>query len=136
MTIRVRFVPVVSRVESLEALPTLSRNPSRSTDRDWETASAASSLASVAEYTGDSHVPRGGHGRPRRTSWSPWGGTAWLSGPSAASGTARAAQPCGWGCARHFGTLDFKFLIPGLGLSFSYQRNWCWKGNELLMTFP
>ncbi|XP_075415905.1 calmodulin-regulated spectrin-associated protein 1 isoform X2 [Tenrec ecaudatus] len=40
------------RVESLEALPTLSRNPSRSTDRDWETASAASSLASVAEYTG------------------------------------------------------------------------------------
>ncbi|XP_040818788.1 calmodulin-regulated spectrin-associated protein 1 isoform X5 [Ochotona curzoniae] len=40
------------RVESLEALPILSRNPSRSTDRDWETASAASSLASVAEYTG------------------------------------------------------------------------------------
>ncbi|XP_040081443.1 calmodulin-regulated spectrin-associated protein 1 isoform X2 [Oryx dammah] len=40
------------RVESLEALPVLSRNPSRSTDRDWETASAASSLASVAEYTG------------------------------------------------------------------------------------
>ncbi|XP_037351350.1 calmodulin-regulated spectrin-associated protein 1 [Talpa occidentalis] len=40
------------RVESLEALPALSRNPSRSTDRDWETASAASSLASVAEYTG------------------------------------------------------------------------------------
>ncbi|XP_027622090.1 calmodulin-regulated spectrin-associated protein 1 [Tupaia chinensis] len=40
------------RVESMEALPVLSRNPSRSTDRDWETASAASSLASVAEYTG------------------------------------------------------------------------------------
>ncbi|XP_059957499.1 calmodulin-regulated spectrin-associated protein 1 isoform X10 [Mesoplodon densirostris] len=40
------------RVESLETLPILSRNPSRSTDRDWETASAASSLASVAEYTG------------------------------------------------------------------------------------
>ncbi|XP_053419910.1 calmodulin-regulated spectrin-associated protein 1 isoform X1 [Nycticebus coucang] len=40
------------RVESMEALPILSRNPSRSTDRDWETASAASSLASVAEYTG------------------------------------------------------------------------------------
>uniref|UniRef100_A0A673UMA4 Calmodulin regulated spectrin associated protein 1 n=1 Tax=Suricata suricatta TaxID=37032 RepID=A0A673UMA4_SURSU len=40
------------RVESLETLPTLSRNASRSTDRDWETASAASSLASVAEYTG------------------------------------------------------------------------------------
>ncbi|XP_066222764.1 calmodulin-regulated spectrin-associated protein 1 isoform X1 [Saccopteryx leptura] len=40
------------RVQSLEALPVLSRNPSRSTDRDWETASAASSLASVAEYTG------------------------------------------------------------------------------------
>uniref|UniRef100_A0A452RDK3 Calmodulin regulated spectrin associated protein 1 n=1 Tax=Ursus americanus TaxID=9643 RepID=A0A452RDK3_URSAM len=44
--------PSIGRVESLEALPTLSRNPSRSTDRDWETASAASSLASVAEYTG------------------------------------------------------------------------------------
>lgn len=43
------------RVESLEALPILSRNPSRSTDRDWETASAASSLASVAEYTGNNH---------------------------------------------------------------------------------
>lgn len=52
------------RVESLEALPILSRNPSRSTDRDWETASAASSLASVAEYTGDAHpwgqAPRSG----------------------------------------------------------------------------
>ncbi|XP_061055605.1 calmodulin-regulated spectrin-associated protein 1 isoform X3 [Eubalaena glacialis] len=44
--------PSQRRVESLEALPILSRNPSRSTDRDWETASAASSLASVAEYTG------------------------------------------------------------------------------------
>ncbi|XP_065784224.1 calmodulin-regulated spectrin-associated protein 1 isoform X1 [Muntiacus reevesi] len=44
--------PSQRRVESLEALPVLSRNPSRSTDRDWETASAASSLASVAEYTG------------------------------------------------------------------------------------
>ncbi|XP_027472001.1 calmodulin-regulated spectrin-associated protein 1 isoform X3 [Zalophus californianus] len=44
--------PSQRRVESLEALPTLSRNASRSTDRDWETASAASSLASVAEYTG------------------------------------------------------------------------------------
>lgn len=49
-----RPIPLPSRVESLEALPVLSRNPSRSTDRDWETASAASSLASVAEYTGDS----------------------------------------------------------------------------------
>lgn len=54
-----------SRVESLEALPVLSRNPSRSTDRDWDTASAASSLASVAEYTGDNLVLRSG---PRRTS--------------------------------------------------------------------
>ncbi|XP_059957494.1 calmodulin-regulated spectrin-associated protein 1 isoform X5 [Mesoplodon densirostris] len=44
--------PSQRRVESLETLPILSRNPSRSTDRDWETASAASSLASVAEYTG------------------------------------------------------------------------------------
>lgn len=52
-------VPLPSRVESLEALPVLSRNPSRSTDRDWETASAASSLASVAEYTGDGRALRG-----------------------------------------------------------------------------
>ncbi|XP_019497505.1 PREDICTED: calmodulin-regulated spectrin-associated protein 1 [Hipposideros armiger] len=44
--------PSQRRVESLEALPILSRNASRSTDRDWDTASAASSLASVAEYTG------------------------------------------------------------------------------------
>nr|XP_014596577.2 calmodulin-regulated spectrin-associated protein 1-like [Equus caballus] len=44
--------PSQRRVESLEILPVLRRNPSRSTDRDWETASAASSLASVAEYTG------------------------------------------------------------------------------------
>lgn len=51
------FCPFLPRVESLEALPILSRNPSRSTDRDWETASAASSLASVAEYTGDSYMP-------------------------------------------------------------------------------
>ena len=40
------------RVESLEALPILSHNPSRGADQEWETASAASSLASVAEYTG------------------------------------------------------------------------------------
>ncbi|XP_064219852.1 LOW QUALITY PROTEIN: calmodulin-regulated spectrin-associated protein 1-like [Aotus nancymaae] len=40
------------RVESMEAFPILSRNLSRSTDRDWETASAASSVASVALYTG------------------------------------------------------------------------------------
>ncbi|XP_051836313.1 calmodulin-regulated spectrin-associated protein 1 isoform X3 [Antechinus flavipes] len=40
------------RVESLESLPILSRNPSRNTERDWENASTASSIASVAEYTG------------------------------------------------------------------------------------
>ncbi|VTJ76095.1 Hypothetical predicted protein, partial [Marmota monax] len=40
------------RVESLEALPIWSSNPSRTIDRDWEMASTASSLASVAEYTG------------------------------------------------------------------------------------
>lgn len=71
----------LSRVESLEALPILSRNPSRSTDRDWETASAASSLASVAEYTGDGllppRVPGNGPGvrtAPglRRVSWVLW----------------------------------------------------------------
>ena len=62
-------VPLPSRVESLEALPVLSRNPSRSTDRDWETASAASSLASVAEYTGASLVLPCGEGAA-------WGGRA------------------------------------------------------------
>ncbi|XP_026652825.2 calmodulin-regulated spectrin-associated protein 1 isoform X2 [Zonotrichia albicollis] len=40
------------RVESMESLPILSRNPSRNTERDWENASTASSIASVAEYTG------------------------------------------------------------------------------------
>ncbi|XP_043354964.1 calmodulin-regulated spectrin-associated protein 1 isoform X4 [Dermochelys coriacea] len=39
------------RVESMESLPIL-RNPSRNTERDWENASTASSIASVAEYTG------------------------------------------------------------------------------------
>lgn len=85
-----RFVPVVSRVESLEALPTLSRNPSRSTDRDWETASAASSLASVAEYTGDSALSvEATDTRPGLRG----AGTAWRSGPSVAGGVAQAAQP-------------------------------------------
>lgn len=37
----------------MESLPILSRNPSRNTERDWENASTASSIASVAEYTGD-----------------------------------------------------------------------------------
>lgn len=36
----------------MESLPILSRNPSRNTERDWENASTASSIASVAEYTG------------------------------------------------------------------------------------
>lgn len=40
------------RVDSMETLPVLSRNASRSVDRDWENASTASSIASVAEYTG------------------------------------------------------------------------------------
>lgn len=42
-----------NRVESMESLPILSRNPSRNTERDWENASTASSIASVAEYTGN-----------------------------------------------------------------------------------
>ncbi|XP_053230780.1 calmodulin-regulated spectrin-associated protein 1 isoform X2 [Podarcis raffonei] len=40
------------RVKSMETLPILSRNPSRNMERDWESTSAASSVASVAEYTG------------------------------------------------------------------------------------
>ncbi|XP_058861722.1 calmodulin-regulated spectrin-associated protein 1 isoform X6 [Acipenser ruthenus] len=40
------------RGESVESFPGLSRNASRNTERDWENASTASSVASVAEYTG------------------------------------------------------------------------------------
>ncbi|XP_026542426.1 calmodulin-regulated spectrin-associated protein 1 isoform X1 [Notechis scutatus] len=40
------------RVESMESLPVLSRNASRNMERDWENTSTASSIASVAEYTG------------------------------------------------------------------------------------
>ncbi|XP_015276656.1 PREDICTED: calmodulin-regulated spectrin-associated protein 1 [Gekko japonicus] len=40
------------RVESMESLPILSRNASRNMERDWENTSTASSIASVAEYTG------------------------------------------------------------------------------------
>ncbi|XP_069465653.1 calmodulin-regulated spectrin-associated protein 1 isoform X2 [Ambystoma mexicanum] len=40
------------RVDSMETLPVLSRNATRSAERDWENASTASSIASVAEYTG------------------------------------------------------------------------------------
>ncbi|MBN3299835.1 CAM1B protein, partial [Amia calva] len=40
------------RGESVESFPGLSRNASRNTERDWENASTASSIASVAEYTG------------------------------------------------------------------------------------
>ncbi|XP_039619783.1 calmodulin-regulated spectrin-associated protein 1-B isoform X3 [Polypterus senegalus] len=40
------------RGESVESFPILSRNASRNTERDWENASTASSIASVAEYTG------------------------------------------------------------------------------------
>ena len=79
-------VPLPSRVESLEALPVLSRNPSRSTDRDWETASAASSLASVAEYTGASLVLPCGEGAA-------WGGRARRRSGSLCPCTARAVCP-------------------------------------------
>ncbi|XP_055516103.1 calmodulin-regulated spectrin-associated protein 1-B isoform X2 [Leucoraja erinacea] len=40
------------RTDSMETFSVLSRNQSRSTERDWENASTASSIASVAEYTG------------------------------------------------------------------------------------
>ncbi|XP_038637452.1 calmodulin-regulated spectrin-associated protein 1-B isoform X3 [Scyliorhinus canicula] len=40
------------RTDSMETFSVLSRNPSRNTERDWENASTASSIASVAEYTG------------------------------------------------------------------------------------
>ncbi|KAL4617400.1 calmodulin-regulated spectrin-associated protein 1 isoform X2 [Arapaima gigas] len=40
------------RGESVESFPVLSRNASRNTERDWENASTASSITSVAEYSG------------------------------------------------------------------------------------
>ncbi|XP_030063469.1 calmodulin-regulated spectrin-associated protein 1 isoform X2 [Microcaecilia unicolor] len=40
------------RADSMENLPALNRNLSRNAERDWENASTASSIASVAEYTG------------------------------------------------------------------------------------
>ncbi|CDQ86906.1 unnamed protein product [Oncorhynchus mykiss] len=38
--------------ESVESFPGLSRNASRNTDRDWDNGSTASSITSMAEYTG------------------------------------------------------------------------------------
>lgn len=40
------------RVDSMEMLSVASRHQSRTTERDWENASTASSVASVAEYSG------------------------------------------------------------------------------------
>ncbi|XP_007898499.2 calmodulin-regulated spectrin-associated protein 1-B isoform X3 [Callorhinchus milii] len=40
------------RTDSMETFSVLSRNQSRNTERDWENTSTASSIASVAEYTG------------------------------------------------------------------------------------
>nr|XP_046207255.1 calmodulin-regulated spectrin-associated protein 1-B-like isoform X2 [Oncorhynchus gorbuscha] len=45
-------VPVSQRGESVESFPGLSRNASRNTDRDWDNGSTASSITSMAEYTG------------------------------------------------------------------------------------
>ncbi|XP_010874359.2 calmodulin-regulated spectrin-associated protein 1-B isoform X3 [Esox lucius] len=40
------------RGESVESFPGLSRNASRNTERDWDNGSTASSITSMAEYTG------------------------------------------------------------------------------------
>ncbi|KAL0979067.1 hypothetical protein UPYG_G00180120 [Umbra pygmaea] len=40
------------RGESVESFPGLSRNTSRNTERDWDNGSTASSITSMAEYTG------------------------------------------------------------------------------------
>ncbi|XP_053329643.1 calmodulin-regulated spectrin-associated protein 1 [Spea bombifrons] len=40
------------RVDSVETLPIVNRHQSRNCERDWENASTASSIASVAEYSG------------------------------------------------------------------------------------
>uniref|UniRef100_A0A8C8DFP1 Calmodulin-regulated spectrin-associated protein 1-B-like n=1 Tax=Oncorhynchus tshawytscha TaxID=74940 RepID=A0A8C8DFP1_ONCTS len=45
-------VPGSQRGESVESFPGLSRNASRNTDRDWDNGSTASSITSMAEYTG------------------------------------------------------------------------------------
>ncbi|XP_066436466.1 calmodulin-regulated spectrin-associated protein 1 isoform X3 [Eleutherodactylus coqui] len=44
--------PSHSRVDSVETLSVASRHQSRNAERDWENASTASSVASVAEYSG------------------------------------------------------------------------------------
>uniref|UniRef100_A0A4W5N3U9 Calmodulin regulated spectrin-associated protein 1b n=1 Tax=Hucho hucho TaxID=62062 RepID=A0A4W5N3U9_9TELE len=44
--------PGSQRGESVESFPGLSRNPSRNTERDWDNGSTASSITSMAEYTG------------------------------------------------------------------------------------
>uniref|UniRef100_A0A8C7S990 Calmodulin regulated spectrin-associated protein 1b n=1 Tax=Oncorhynchus mykiss TaxID=8022 RepID=A0A8C7S990_ONCMY len=45
-------LPGSQRGESVESFPGLSRNASRNTDRDWDNGSTASSITSMAEYTG------------------------------------------------------------------------------------
>uniref|UniRef100_A0A673ZSU4 Calmodulin regulated spectrin-associated protein 1b n=1 Tax=Salmo trutta TaxID=8032 RepID=A0A673ZSU4_SALTR len=44
--------PGSQRGESVESFPGLSRNASRNTERDWDNGSTASSITSMAEYTG------------------------------------------------------------------------------------
>lgn len=90
-----------SRVESLEALPILSRNPSRSTDRDWETASAASSLASVAEYTGDGLALCGARAHGRGLVGGGGARAQWVTCPYVCTAHGSLWRP------GHFGTLGF-----------------------------
>uniref|UniRef100_A0A672T4H4 Calmodulin-regulated spectrin-associated protein 1-B n=1 Tax=Sinocyclocheilus grahami TaxID=75366 RepID=A0A672T4H4_SINGR len=53
-TLMLLFVLSINRGESVESFPGLSRNSSRTTERDWDNGSTASSItsASMAEYTG------------------------------------------------------------------------------------
>uniref|UniRef100_A0A8C2HND3 Calmodulin regulated spectrin-associated protein 1b n=1 Tax=Cyprinus carpio TaxID=7962 RepID=A0A8C2HND3_CYPCA len=53
-TLMLLFVSSINRGESVESIPGLSRNSSRTTERDWDNGSTASSITStsMAEYTG------------------------------------------------------------------------------------
>lgn len=54
-TLMLLFVLSTNRGESVESFPGLSRNSSRTTERDWDNGSTASSVTStsMAEYTGE-----------------------------------------------------------------------------------
>lgn len=57
--LKLLFTFSINRGESVESFPGLSRNSSRTTERDWDNGSTASSITStsMAEYTGEFSHP-------------------------------------------------------------------------------